>query len=454
MARVLLISANTTTEPYPVYPLGVSMLANALRRDKHEVHIFDLLASVHDESSLTACLTKFTPSVIGISLRNIDNVDFTDTVAYADQYLALVRELRTKSDAPIVLGGAGFSLLPEAFMEFLGADYGVVGEGEQVFPLLVQRIVEGQRSDHRIIRGGCGLAGEALEPVHRDAKLLTYYLRHGDMLSVQSKRGCPHRCAYCTYPLLEGAAYRFRSPVVVVDEIQTLIREHSASYFAFTDSVFNDTRGHYLQVAEELVRRKNETPWMAFFRPAKFSKEEIDLLKRSGLRAAEFGTDASTDRTLASMYKDFSWLEVEHSNRLFGEAGVACAHFIIFGGPEETEATLREGLENIQQLETCIVFAFVGIRILPNTGIHSLAIEQGFVRPDNDLLTPVFYHSPMVSRKTVDETIRASFRTRRDRVYPPGRNAEQASLLYRMGHVGPLWNMLLRSKVPSTQHTK
>ena len=84
---------------------------------------------------------------------------------------------------------------------------------------------------------------------------------------MQTKRGCPHRCAYCSYPVLEGKAYRFRDPKDVVDEIKVLITKYDADYYTITDSVFNDGAGKYLSIAEELVRRNINVPWMCFLRP-------------------------------------------------------------------------------------------------------------------------------------------------------------------------------------------
>ena len=75
MSRVFLFSANTTMEPYPVYPLGMAVLAGALVGEGHEVHQFDFLAAGGDEERLCRELAEFAPDLVGISLRNIDNVD-------------------------------------------------------------------------------------------------------------------------------------------------------------------------------------------------------------------------------------------------------------------------------------------------------------------------------------------------------------------------------------------
>jgi radical SAM superfamily enzyme YgiQ (UPF0313 family) len=78
--------------------------------------------------------------VIGISLRNIDDVAYPKKHSYLAEYKSTIKSLRKYSRAPIVLGGSGFTIMPEAFMSELGADFGIVGEGEKAFPELLRKM--------------------------------------------------------------------------------------------------------------------------------------------------------------------------------------------------------------------------------------------------------------------------------------------------------------------------
>jgi radical SAM superfamily enzyme YgiQ (UPF0313 family) len=132
--KVLLISANTLTAPYPVYPLGLDYVAGALA-DKHEVRIADM-NTFRDEKSLGTFVQQFSPEVIGISLRNIDNTDTTDPQGFVGIYRRLIDEIRRHSEALIVLGGSGLTIFPQEIMDALKADYGIMGEGERLAQLL------------------------------------------------------------------------------------------------------------------------------------------------------------------------------------------------------------------------------------------------------------------------------------------------------------------------------
>ncbi len=441
--RCLLISTNRVTTPYPVYPLGVAHLLGALRAAGHEARHYDVMANAGLDG-LAGLLADYNPELIGLSIRNLDTVDSTAPDAFMDPVQETMRFIRARHGAPVVLGGPAFSIMPEAVLAFLAADYGVVGEGENLLPWLAGELAAGRLPTEKILRSPADPC--PWRPVVYDQPTADFYLAWGGMLNVQTKRGCPYRCAYCSYPTLEGKAYRFREPKQVAEEVIRAGREHGAKYIFFTDSVFNDVRGHYLEVAEALIQAGNTVPWCAFFRPQHLTGEGMALMKRAGLSAMEIGSDAGSDETLAAMQKDFTFAEVIAANEMAVAAGVPCAHFIIFGGPGETKATLAKGLANVEQLTNSVVFAFTGIRVLPGTAIHQRAIAEGVMAADQPLLAPFFYFSPELAEAELDATLKEAWRGRLDRIYPSSVMQERITHLHRKGHVGPLWDMLIRRR--------
>jgi radical SAM superfamily enzyme YgiQ (UPF0313 family) len=85
---------------------------------------------------LKPVIREFVPDLVGISLRNIDNTDTTDPMGFMGGYRFVVETVRQVSSAPIVLGGSGFTLFPRRILDELGADFGIVGEGERLNLLL------------------------------------------------------------------------------------------------------------------------------------------------------------------------------------------------------------------------------------------------------------------------------------------------------------------------------
>jgi radical SAM superfamily enzyme YgiQ (UPF0313 family) len=311
-------------------------------------------------------------------------------------------------------------------------------------PELIDRLLAGEKVSERLHSAAIADFPEG-RPAFTE-KIAAYYTAHGGMLNIQTKRGCPHNCSYCSYPGIEGNRMRYREPAEVAREVERLVHDHHARYIFFTDGVFNDREGHFREVALELIRGGNTTPWCAFFRPQHLSREDLRLLKRSGLKAMELGTDCSTDTTLAGLNKGFSFAEVSRLNQDARAESLPCAHFIMFGGPGESEQTVREGLKNIERLENCVVFAHIGIRILPGTRLETRAINEGLITAGQPLLDPVFYYSPAVSRSTIEERLTASFGNRIDRLYRCKDMEQRVRSLHALGNSGPLWDLLIPRK--------
>jgi hypothetical protein len=131
MSRVLLLSSNTTIDPYPVYPTGMGIVASALANACHDVRQFDFLVKDKSETGLINMINEFRPEYIGISIRNIDSNDHClgGTDWYLQNDLNLMKAIRKTTDAPVILGGSGFSVMPEEILHYLKADYGIAGEG-------------------------------------------------------------------------------------------------------------------------------------------------------------------------------------------------------------------------------------------------------------------------------------------------------------------------------------
>lgn len=446
MSRIFFISANVTVEPYPVYPLGMAVCSAALRQAGHLVQQFDFLASGCSYEKLNAALTTFLPEYVCLSLRNIDNSDSQAAADqwYLEQYRTLVAAVRQVTQVPVIVGGPGFSIMPEQILDYIGGDYGIRGEGELALPKLIATLNKNQEQPTRISSSPLPLQDTQMLSPDYDRQWVDYYLESTGVLNIQTKRGCPFRCTYCTYPYIEGDVFRPRNPQAVVDDIKRLQKDFAIHEFFFTDSVFNDSSGYHLELVEEILRQEVKVRWGAFFTPRNSTAADLALMKRSGLYAVELGTDAGCDETLAALQKDFTFQQV----RAFNDACVAneipCCHYIIFAGPGETENTIHQTLKNLDTLTYCVVLGFAGIRILPGTALYQRTLAEGLIRPDDPLLKPSYYFSPHINLEHMNQLIADSFKGRRDRVYPPEECSHKISIVKNFGIKGILWDKLIR----------
>jgi radical SAM superfamily enzyme YgiQ (UPF0313 family) len=415
--RVLLVSANTERIPDPIYPIGPAYVGAAARRAGHDVDAVDLCFAADAEGRRAMVIDKIRelePEVVGISLRNLDNSAYPENCSYIDDYRALISWVRATSGAPIVLGGAGFTVMPTTILEELHADYGVVGEGEFAFPWLLAEIERGegiqpssQFSCQRV--NGSVLVNavtriksldEAGVPA-RDLFDVGRYYERGGCLNVQTKRGCCFDCVFCSYPLIEGTKVRSRSAEKVVDEIEELHREHGIRHIFFVDNIFNFPLPHAKRVCEGLIERHLKIEWSGYLNPKFVDEELVKLMAASGCKGVEFGTDSGAATMIENLRKEFDAEDLRRSSRLCQQYGVKFCHSLIFGGPGETVETVEQTLALMEELKPTAVIAFTGIRVLPGTGMVDIALRDGQIDTDDNLLHPKFF----ISRSLGEELI-------------------------------------------------
>ncbi len=141
--RVLRISANTENINMVPLPLGLNCVAVAARDSGHQGELLDLMSNADHKAAVSKTIGRVNPQVIGFSVRNVDNQNMGETRFLLVPVRSIISLCRIYSKAPIVVGGASFSIFPVAALRYLGADMGVCGEGEMASPLLLDTLEQG-----------------------------------------------------------------------------------------------------------------------------------------------------------------------------------------------------------------------------------------------------------------------------------------------------------------------
>ncbi len=449
--KILLVSPNTLTNPYPVYPIGLDYVAGSISPG-HEVRLADL--NVHSLAELDEILLAFNPDIIGFSCRNIDNMEAGGSRYFIDEYRRVVIRLRANSKALIICGGSGFTIMPKQIMATLGADYGIVGEGER-FGLLVEALARGQEPTQ--ISGVIAAAtiqatatpppwdGPIVRNFQSHADHNRFYLEKGGMLNLQSKRGCSFHCIYCSYPHIEGRIHRLIEPEKVA-RMALDLQASGARYFFVTDSAFNSDIRHSLAVAKAFKTAGVSIPWGGFFAPVRLPADYFSIMADAGLSHVEFGTESLADTILKTYRKPFTVRDVFAAHQQTLNAGLHAAHYLLLGGPGESAATIMETLDNIDKLPRTVLFFFIGIRIYPQTELYDIALAEGKIGPATNLLEPIFYEADDIDRQTIETLVTARVGKRVNCVVGSGDAGEvtPASRMYARGYTGPLWEHLIR----------
>lgn len=411
--RILLVNSNTKGDVLAAPPIGLCYVASAARSAGHDVHVLDLCFRRDITKDLRSTVQRISPDVIGISIRNIDNVNMLHPKSYVPDLERIVRIIRDLSPVPLVLGGAGASLSPEHLLRRLRGDFIVVADGERPFLTLLEDLDSGRTGEGI---PGVGLLKEglflftppALEDFSRGhAEVgrwidMSPYNKIGSSYNIQTKRGCRHKCIYCTYnQVLEGSKLRLRSPVDVADEIEDAVLRHGVMSFEFVDSVFNDPIDHCSDILEEIARR----PWKARFsamgvNPRGLTPGFLELMSHAGFTSFWITPESASETMIRNYKKGFSLEDVIHAAETVRKTRFQVVWDFLIGGPGETNRTLQETLDfTVKFLRTprrppfFTVNFFLGVRIYPRTKLWNMALEDGFIHTDSDPLSQLWYLS-------------------------------------------------------------
>ena len=230
-----MVCTNRNRYPAPVIPYGACLVAEAAARAGHRVRLLDLMFRRRPLSDLEAELRHVPPDVIGLSVRNLDNNDMQAPVEFVTELAGTARTIRGLSPAPLVLGGPAVGVMPEALLRLTGASFAVLGDGETVFPALLEALdqggdVTGVPRLAWLENGRYRVSTDAPCPLP-DSDILASFPRWVDLkryraglatAPIQSKRGCPFACIYCTYGISEGREYRLVPPREVAVAVRRL----------------------------------------------------------------------------------------------------------------------------------------------------------------------------------------------------------------------------------------
>jgi len=457
--KVLLISTNREMLPDPVAPLGAAYVAGALGASGHEVRLLDLQFAPDIVVAVKDAVRTFRPRVVGLSIRNIDNVAFPKSVSYLPDVHAAVKALKASGVKVIVLGGSGFTIMPAELLDELSVELGIVGEGEESFPALVGRIENGlpigdlpglayrYKGDVHINRpANVGTLEYSVRP-ERGLIDNAAYMAEGGSGNIQTKRGCRFKCCYCTYPIVEGTAVRCRDAAASAKEMARAARRHGIRHFFVVDNVFNYPLSHAKRFCRELAAMGPPAAWSCYMHPAYVDAELVDLMVKSGCRGVEFGTDSAVDSVLARLGKGFRARDLEKASKLCASAGLRFCHSLLLGSPGETLDTMRRTLDAMDALNPNAVIAMLGIRIYPGTRLEKMAREEG-VLPEGPIgLRPTFYFSSGLDMERATGVL-SDYGKSHVNFIMPGiqlRMTEKIRKTLRShGFIGPLWEYLKR----------
>ncbi len=332
-------------------------------------------------------MQDFQPDVIGIT--------FMSTKLGAVQNLVnIAKELFPQ--VPVVLGGAHPSVLYEASLQQIPADFVVMGEGEETFAELLQFLQAG-KTDYSLIRGLAfrGSNGKVMttspRPLITDLNSLPFpdreslhrvdSYRPDDMSMIMTSRGCPYNCTFCSS--LWERRTRYRSIPNIVAEIEYIQDRFQTNNIYFKDDTFTLNRKRVVAFCDTLEKKGLQINWECLTRIELVDEELIRRMQETGMFNLKIGIETGSQRLLKVSNKNLSLADIKRGAEILNRLGQKWSAFFMLGFPDETE----EEIEMTRQLIREIQPTYVSMSVLapyPGCEIYSDLVEKGVINENTD----------------------------------------------------------------------
>ncbi|MBU7014805.1 MAG: radical SAM protein [Theionarchaea archaeon] len=415
MVRFLLVNSHKWEPPSP--PAALDYVAEQLEGEGVATDLVDVAFTSEDDVRALLQTTHYDGACM--TIRNLERTAFSETLHFPlPATRSLVHLIKSYCKGPVVVGGNGFSILPERILEYVGADYGIYGCGETSLPLLLRYILHGagniseipyvvHREDGTVKRNPPGPFRRELPVVKRGRVDYHMYYSPGHQHFsgfgvVETKRGCPHRCIYCVEPFIKGKQVRVKSPGSVAAEIDWFL-DQGISYLFIADSEFNADYEAAVNLVTYLKQHgyHRKIRWIAYVTPTLFTEELAALLSQSGVLSLMIDFGHVNPTILSNLGKAHTPRDIERVIAWCDEYAIPFRGSLMLGGPGETYGTIEEAIEFFKRY-SCKVFTILGIRVFPNTPLGEAVQRErisenphlcGKVLQNDDLLEPVYYIS-------------------------------------------------------------
>lgn len=331
--------------------LGLAYLGAYLEQQQVSCRIIDAKFEGLGLDNVVERVKMLSPKLVGISAMT---TELPDAALLAETLKKCMPQVK------IVLGGIHASVLPdETARGFPCFDFLICGEGEVTLYELVSALTRREhlgsiaglifRENGRIVRNRPRPLTENIDALPNPA---WHLFPPAQIYALRTSRGCPYQCVFCM--LISGNTVRFRDPVRVVEEIETIYERYRCRTFEVSDELFGYNSETTHGLLDLLIRKGlgKKIVWMAQTRVDVINEELLKKMKMAGCSTVGFGIESGNEKILASLRKGITLPQVRHAVALAKKAGLRVRGFFILGLPYDTEKTMRDTIEFASRLET------------------------------------------------------------------------------------------------------
>ena len=415
--RVLLIATNrhnryqSRLNAQPM-PIGLAYIAGHLDHERHEVKVLDLMFSDDYLADVEAAVKEFNPQMIGMSVRNLSNHSYLNTVWALPISKEVIDKIRTLSDAVIVCGGPAFSIMPKECFEYLRCDIGLAGDAGETFATLAERLEIGEPSYFNLpglvyTKGGQTVSNEGYctsefaKPPRLEDLDMDRYNKAGFGIGVLTKLGGFYYPTNASQSQLNESGWRVIRPIdEVVAEVKDLKRRFGMKKVFFVDNGFNLPLDHAKSLCNTIIESDLNIRWNTCLAPFNCDTELISMMKEAGCGLVMMVNRSGNPGDMDSMVEE---------NDALAEVCRMCdegyLHYNLgkqFGEPGETRESVDNKLDFLRSVNPALANLRVGVSIMPGTEVAAIAKQEGLITDESELVKPTFYIAGEVKDWIVD----------------------------------------------------
>ncbi len=415
--RVLLIATNrhnryqSRLNAQPM-PIGLAYIAGHLDHERHEVKVLDLMFSEDHLADVEAAVKEFQPQMVGMSVRNLSNHSYLNTVWALPISKEVIDRIRTVSDAVIVCGGPAFSIMPEECFEYLGCDIGLAGDAGETFATLAERLEIGEPSyfnlpglvykkDGKTVSNEGYCTSEFAKPPRLEDLDMERYNKAGFGIGVLTKLGGFYYPANASQAQINESGWRVIRPIdEVVAEVQDLKSRFGMKKVFFVDNGFNLPLDHAKSLCSAIIESDLNVRWNTCLAPFNCDTELIGMMKEAGCGLVMMVNRSGNPGDMGSMVEENDALA--EVCRMCDEGGL---HYNLgkqFGEPGETKESVDNKLDFLRSVNPALASLRVGVSVMPGTEVAVIAKQEGLIKDEGELVKPTFYIADEVKDWIVD----------------------------------------------------
>ena len=382
-------------------------------RQRHQVRVLDLMFADDYLAEVGNVVDEFKPEAVGISLRNLSNHSYLDTQWALPITKAVIDTVRDRSNAPIICGGPAFSILPKECFEFLGPDLGVAGDAGETFAEVCNRIEVGEPPVYDLpglvyandggvtLNEGLCVSAFASRPRLEDLEM-DKYRNAGFGIGVLTKLGSFSYPTPSSTASMTEADYRVIRPVdEVVAEVKELWERYQLRKVFFVDNGFNFPLDHAKSLCSALIEADLGVRWNTCLASFNCDAELIRLMKDAGCALVLMGNRGGDPHDGAGSLEEQMEAQLEVP-RMCEEGGLHYTVARTFGEPGETRETVERKLDFLRRVNPALANLRIGVSVMPGTDVAALALEEGLISDESELIEPTFYIAGEVRDWIVD----------------------------------------------------